>query len=88
MALILEPREVGTVVHASRRGAWRRTMPDGPVDGSTRRTGTENTVLIGVVLAAGLAILLVLGATMFNSNEKSVDPNRADAPAASQNSPR
>jgi hypothetical protein len=64
-------------------------MPDRPVDRGTRETGTQNAVLIGVVLAAGLAIVLLIGATMFNSNRTSVDLSKtkpsADVPLTSDN---
>ena len=48
-------------------------MPDRPLD--TRESRADNSVLIGVVLAAVLAILLILGPRMFNAGEKSVDVN-------------
>ena len=61
-------------------------MPERPVDRSARETGT-NVVLIGVVLAAGLAIVLLLGSAMFNSNRTSVDASRpsSDTPLTSDN---
>jgi hypothetical protein len=62
------------------------TMPDRSVDRSAREPWT-NTVLIGVVLAAGLAIVLLFGSTMFNSNRTSVDVSQpsADIPLKSDN---
>ena len=43
-------------------------MPDRPLD--TRESRADNSVLIGVVLAAVLAILLIFGSRMFNAGEK------------------
>ena len=50
-------------------------MADRPVD--TRQSRADNSVLIGVVLAAVFAILLITGSRMFNSAEKSADLNKA-----------
>lgn len=48
-------------------------MPNTPVD--TRESRADNSVLIGVVLAAVFAVLLMLGWGMFNAGEKSMDVN-------------
>ena len=49
-------------------------MVDRPID--TRDSRADNAVLIGIVLAAVLAILLIFGSRMFNAGEKSVDVNK------------
>ena len=53
-------------------------MPDIPLTRDAREGPiTNTTVLIGVMLAAALALLLIFGAPMFNSGEKSVDLNKS-----------
>ena len=56
---------------------------------SESRSGTDNTVLIGVTLAAVFAILILLGATIFKSGEQSAEnatpQSSTEAPATSQN---
>ena len=55
----------------------------------TSETRTDNTVLIGIVLAAVFAILILLGATIFKSGEQSAEnatpQSSTEAPATSQN---
>jgi hypothetical protein len=65
-------------------------MPDRPPTRDAREGPIANTpVLIGVVLAAVLALLLIFGAPMFNSGEKSVDVNKTqpniEAPVTGDN---
>jgi hypothetical protein len=53
-------------------------MPDRSLTRDAREGPTTyDPVLIGIVLAAVVALLLLFGATMFNSSEKSVDVNKA-----------
>ena len=46
-------------------------MPNTPVD--TRESRVDNSVMIGIVLAVVFAILLIVGSSMFNARDKSVD---------------
>ena len=56
---------------------------------SESRSRTDNTVLIGVTLAAVFAILILLGATIFKSSEQSAEnatpQSSTEAPATGQN---
>jgi hypothetical protein len=51
----------------------------------TSEINRDNSVLIGVVLAAVLAILILLGATVFKSGDRSAEnttpPSSTEAPA-------
>ena len=66
------PRAFG-LLYVRLDGDMGLIMPDRPLD--TRESRADNSALIGVVLAAVLAILLILGSRMFNAGEKSVDVN-------------
>jgi hypothetical protein len=48
-----------------------------PVDNPEGDRDFNNSILVGAVLAAVLALLLIFGASMFNSREKSVNLNKA-----------
>jgi flagellar basal body-associated protein FliL len=64
-------------------------MPDRPVARVNPEARTDNSILIGIVVAAAVALLVLLGATMFNSGDKSADMNATqpstEAPATSEN---
>ena len=45
---------------------------------SESRSRTDNTVLIGVTLAAVFAILILLGATIFKSGEQGAGPSNEE----------
>ena len=55
----------------------------------TSKSRTDNTVIIGVALAAVVAILILLGATIFKSGEQSAEnampQSSTEAPATGQN---
>jgi hypothetical protein len=55
----------------------RRLLPYIPVDNPEGDRDFNNSILVGAVLAAVLALLLIFGASMFNSREKSVNLNKA-----------
>jgi flagellar basal body-associated protein FliL len=63
-------------------------MPDRPVTRVNPEARTDNSLLIGIVLAAVVAVLLLLGATMFRSSDESADVNATqpstEAPATGE----
>jgi hypothetical protein len=51
----------------------RPISPDRPASTGSREGQTNNSVLIGIALAAVIAVLLLFGSTFFNSDQKGVD---------------
>ena len=51
----------------------RPTNPDKPEGMQTNEGRTDNSVLIGIALAAVVAVLILFGSTIFNSDQKGVD---------------
>jgi hypothetical protein len=52
-------------------------MPDRPIARVNPEARTDDSVLIGIALAAVIALLLLFGATMFNSGDNGADVNVA-----------
>jgi hypothetical protein len=63
--------------YISTRGARRLLIAYRPADNPEGDRDFNNSILVGAVLAAVLALLLTFGASMFNYREKSVNLNKA-----------
>jgi flagellar basal body-associated protein FliL len=50
-----------------------RPTPDRPIGRDTPKGQTNNALIISLVLAGVVAVLILGGATFFNSDEKSAD---------------
>jgi len=51
----------------------RPTNPDKPEGMQTNEGRNDNSVLIGIALAAVVAVLILFGSTIFDSDQKGVD---------------
>ena len=71
-------------------GAWRLFMPDRPLSRDFREgPTTNNSLVVGFVLAVMIALFLLFGPRMLNSGEKSVEVSKTqpsiESPATGNN---
>ena len=61
-----------------------KPSPERPVSRDTQKSQSDSALTIGLVLAGVVAVLILAGATFFNSDEKKVDvttnPPSTEAP--------